>query len=369
MVKYEYLPLSASGRDSEGADRIQSPAGQPGADPGGDAQVQLPPDGQPALPDEGDVTSGDGSTQAEDALILQETISVPQHGSDAPAVPLPALFGGVLAALLAGVVIGKLLSSRKAGRKLAKSANAAVCGYDVLHEQGRRDSQQDAFCVTGQEPSGILAAVADGMGGLVNSGEVSQMLADALTDGFAPDPQISPVQQLQLTVQRAIEKVDALLQDRPSRSGSTLVVCLVQNGGLSWLSIGDSRIYLWRNGGLIQLNREHNFSHDLTLLALQGDLTLEEAGADPRRENLTSYIGRGFPRSVEWNEEPVSLLPGDQILLVSDGVYRALSQSELADCLAQSTAQKSVQLMDSLIQKKDFPNQDNYTGVVLRIGQ
>ena len=73
MVKYEYLPLSASGRDAEGADRIQSPAGQPGADPGGDAQVQLPPDGQPALPDEGDVTSGDGSTQAEDALCLLYT--------------------------------------------------------------------------------------------------------------------------------------------------------------------------------------------------------------------------------------------------------------------------------------------------------
>ena len=369
MVKYEYLPLSASGRDAEGADRIQSPAGQPGADPGGDAQVQLPPDGQPALPDEGDVTSGDGSTQAEDALILQETISVPQHGSHAPAVPLPALFGGVLAALLAGVVIGKLLSSRKAGRKLAKSANAAVCGYDVLHEQGRRDSQQDAFCVTGQEPSGILAAVADGMGGLVNSGEVSQMLADALTDGFAPDPQISPVQQLQLTVQRAIEKVDALLQDRPSRSGSTLVVCLVQNGALLAEHRGQPHLPLAERRTDPAQSRAQFFPRPDPSGPPGGFDTGRGWGADTRRENLTSYIGRGFPRSVEWNEEPVSLLPGDQILLVSDGVYRALSQSELADCLAQSTAQKSVQLMDSLIQKKDFPNQDNYTGVVLRIGQ
>ena len=238
----------------------------------------------------------------------------------------------------------------------------------VLHEQGRRDSQQDAFCVTGQEPSGILAAVADGMGGLVNSGEVSQLLADALTDGFAPDPQISLVRQLQLTVQQAIEKVDAALQSCPSRGGSTLVACLVQNGELAWLSIGDSRIYLWRNGGLIQLNREHNFSRDLTLLALQGDLTLEEVGTDPRRENLTSYVGRGFPGAIEWNEEPVSLLPGDQILLVSDGVYRALSQNELENCLYKSSAQETVQSMRTLIQKKDFPNQDNYTGIVIKIG-
>ena len=278
------------------------------------------------------------------------------------------MFGGVLAALLAGMVIGKLMSSRKAGRKPARSSNAAVCGYGVLHQQGQRDSQQDAFCVTGQEPTGVLAAVADGMGGLVNSGEVSQTLTEALAEGFAPEPQLPPVRQLQMAFQQAVGKVDALLRDHPSRSGSTLVACLVQNGGLSWLSVGDSRIYLWRDGGLIQLNREHNFFHDLTLLALQGDLTFEEAGADPRRENLTSYIGRGFPRSVEWNEEPVSLRPGDQILLVSDGVYRALSQDELTSCLCEPTAQESVQAICTLINKKAFPNQDNYTGVVLRIG-
>ena len=368
MVKYEYLPLSASDRNAEGSDQIQYSPGQPGADSGNDAQAQLPSDSQPVLPNEGGVSSENSGTQAEDALILQETVSVPQHGSDAPAAPLHALFGGVLAALLAGVVIGKLLSSRKARRKLAKSANAAVCGYDVLYEQGRRDSQQDAFCVTGQGPSGILVAVADGMGGLVNSGAVSQALTETLAEEFTPDPRFPPARQLQIAFQQAVGKVDALLRDHPSRSGSTLVACLVQNGALSWLSVGDSRIYLWRDGGLIQLNREHNFFHDLTLLALQGDLTFEEADADPRRENLTSYIGWGFPRSIEWNEDPVSLLPGDQILLVSDGVYRALSQDELTNCLYKGTAQKSVQSMHTLIQKKDFPNQDNYTGIVLRIG-
>ena len=367
MVKYEYLPLSASDRNAEGSDQIQYPPGQPGAEPGNDAQAQLPSDSQPVLPNEGGVSSENSGTQTEDALILQETVSVPQPESDAPVVPLPALFGGVLAALLAGVVIGKLVSSRKAGRKPAQSSNAAVCSYGILHEQGRRDSQQDAFCVTGQEPSGILAAVADGMGGLVNSGAVSQALTETLAEEFTPDPRFPPARQLQIAFQQAVGKVDALLRDHSSRSGSTLVACLVQNGALSWLSVGDSRIYLWRNGGLIQLNREHNFSRDLTLLALQGDLTLEEVGTDPRRENLTSYIGRGFPGAIEWNEEPVSLLPGDQILLVSDGVYRALSQNELGNCLYKSSAEETVQSMRTLIQKKDFPNQDNYTGIVIKI--
>ena len=132
MVKYEYLPLSASDRNAEGSDQIQYPPGQPGADPGNDAQAQLPSNSQPVLPNEGGVSSENSGTQTEDALILQETVSVPQPESDAPVVPLPALFGGVLAALLAGVVIGKLVSSRKAGRKPAQSSNAAVCGYGEI---------------------------------------------------------------------------------------------------------------------------------------------------------------------------------------------------------------------------------------------
>ena len=52
MVKYEYLPLSASDRNAEGSDQIQYSPGQPGAEPGNDAQAQLPSDSQPVLPNE-----------------------------------------------------------------------------------------------------------------------------------------------------------------------------------------------------------------------------------------------------------------------------------------------------------------------------
>ena len=368
MVKYEYLPLSASDRNAEGSDQIQYSPGQPGADSGNDAQAQLPSDRQPVLPNEGGVSSENSGTQAEDALILQETVSVPPAQIRCTSCSPPSFVRRSTGRAPCRGGDWETGVFQKSRTKPAQSSNAAVCGYGVLHQQGQRDSQQDAFCVTGQEPSGILAAVADGMGGLVNSGAVSQALTETLAEEFTPDPRFPPARQLQIAFQQAVGKVDALLRDHSSRSGSTLVACLVQNGALSWLSVGDSRIYLWRDGGLIQLNREHNFFHDLTLLALQGDLTFEEADADPRRENLTSYIGWGFPRSIEWNEDPVSLLPGDQILLVSDGVYRALSQDELTNCLYKGTAQKSVQSMHTLIQKKDFPNQDNYTGIVLRIG-
>ena len=204
------------------------------------------------------------------------------------------------------------------------------------------------------------------MGGLVNSGQVSGALIQCLTESYAPGGETPPARQLQLLLGQAVAAVEDLLRDSTAQSGSTLVVCLIRSGGLSWLSVGDSRIYLWRSGGLVQLNQDHDFHHDLTLLALQGDLTLEEADRDPRRENLTSFIGRGFPRKVDWNPEPVELLPGDKVLLVSDGVYRALSQAELAACL-EGGADTAADAIRTAVHKKQFPQQDNYTAVILAV--
>ena len=212
----------------------------------------------------------------------------------------------------------------------------------------------------------MLAAVADGMGGLVDSGQVSRSLIDALGGSFAPSDETSPARQLQLLFRQALERVENLRKGQTAQSGSTLVMGLIEGDGLSWLSVGDSRIYLWRSGGLIQLNRDHDFSHDLTLLALQGDMSLQETDQDPRRENLTSFIGRGFPRKVEWNPEPVSLCSGDKVVLMSDGVYRALSQEEMAGCL-QGDVSRAARALRAMVTKKALPQQDNFTAVILEI--
>lgn len=93
-------------------------------------------------------------------------------------------------------------------------------------------------------------------------------------------------------------------------------------------------------------------------------MTLREADQDPRRENLTSFIGGGFPRKVEWNPEPVLLLPGDKVVLMSDGVYRALSQQELARCL-RGGASEAARALRGAVMEKRLPQQDNFTAVVL----
>lgn len=316
-------------------------------------------------PEQSGIDPGHPETQApgaQDGQSIRQEVLLPAPASDPAAGSVTPFIIGVLAALvlcLLAALIRRLSRRRPATGRI-------TAGH--VQEVGARDSQQDAFGISGQDmgAQGALAVVADGMGGLVNSGQVSQELVSAMMDAWAPGDPTPPERQLQLLFQQALRRVDALLKDGTAQSGSTLVACLLQNGGLSWLSVGDSRIYLWRGGGLIQLNRDHEFHHDLTLLALQEEMTLAQADGDSRRENLTSYIGGGFPRKVEWNPEPVMLLKGDKVLLVSDGVYRALSQAEIASCLSKR-GKKSEALLCHAILQKQFPQQDNFTAIILNV--
>lgn len=321
--------------------------------------------GEKSLPEEVGFSEEETAAGQKGNILFQGTqAAAPPAVSSGAGALLPFSFG-VLVAL--GITALLLWLRHRYSGGIARWAPIG-CGLRTasVYELGARDEQQDAFCITGLETSksGVLAAVADGMGGLVDSGQVSRSLIDALGGSFVPSDELPPARQLQLLFRQALEQVENLRKGQTAQSGSTLVMGLIQGDGLSWLSVGDSRIYLWRSGGLIQLNRDHDFSHDLTLLALQRDMTLQDADQDPRRENLTSFIGRGFPRKVEWNPEPVSLCPGDKVILMSDGAYRALSQQEMARCL-RGNVSKAARTLRAAVIKKGLPQQDNFTAVIL----
>lgn len=356
----DQTPIPAPG--DQGAS-VETEGGVPGTLEGEDRE-ERPTEGQtPPAGEEGAASPG-ASGETGDGTAQTLTEMPPRQESGIPLLPLAAVCGAVV---LAAAAVWFHRRRRRASAGAAVNPGGEGCPRKIrgacLHELGDRDSQQDAFLLT-KEGQEVLAAVADGMGGLVNSGQVSSALVEALEEGWRRAEQCPPERRLQLLFRQALDRVEERLQNSTAQSGSTLVMGMVRDRALSWLSVGDSRIYLWRGGGLIQLSRDHDFHHDLVLLALQGDLTLSEADQDPRRDNLTSFIGRGFPRKVEWNQEPVPLRRGDRVLLVSDGVYRALSLEEMAACLDRPPEEAAAALGEA-VRRKAYPQQDNYTAVIL----
>lgn len=237
-----------------------------------------------------------------------------------------------------------------------------------IHDIGRRDYQQDSFGQTAVlRNTGILAVLADGMGGLSGGERVSQKIVmEALTFGSTLQANQVPtaLPGMVAGINRAVNQM--LGPKGLYTSGSTVVSALITGNALRWISVGDSRVYLYRDGQLSQLSRDHDLLQDWMPDILEGKRSMAEALRDPNGRKLTSFIGMGELRHVDYNRTPIPLLPGDRVLLMSDGVYGTVSDAEMAAILRDCG---SVQLAASHIGQRimgaALPYQDNYTLIVL----
>ena len=258
--------------------------------------------------------------------------------------------------------------------KDAPPAVSERIAIEKLHEQGRRKNQQDSFFVSPEEEAparelieqgpGLLAVVGDGMGGLSNGDQVSQTAVTAIANSFA-SLQGSPEEVLLTLLTQANAAVNAMLgPDGLYSGGSTLVMALLREGRFHYLSVGDSRVCLCRDGALFQLNREHIFRDELYLRAVNGETSVREALSHPQSAGLTSFLGMGQLKYADLPAQSIPIRPGDVFILMSDGVYNAIPEEELAGLLSRGPG--AAEALRAAIQDRDYSNQDNYTAVILR---
>lgn len=233
---------------------------------------------------------------------------------------------------------------------------------------GTRGNQEDSYAISNWKDGrviarqGILAAVADGVGGLGDGRLASNTLMRSFCNEFGRlDPNLSPSERLLELMSRGQREV-LQLNHGGKRCGTTLVCALIVENGLSCLSVGDSRIALYRSGSLLQLNREHTYGRDSDeKRALKPD---EAPGSGHKREAITSYIGKENLKQVDRTLSPIQLVSGDRVLLMSDGIFGALSDDELIAYLAQEPEQAAKSIIRAVENRAD-PYQDNATIVIV----
>lgn len=240
-----------------------------------------------------------------------------------------------------------------------------------VHNIGKRNYQQDAFGVSPLQDEklrhsrGVLAVLADGMGGMTNSGELSQAAVLAALRSFPQAPGGTGE-----TLASVAHSVLDMVQKRftGSGSGSTLVLANIRDGKLDFLTIGDSRIALLRDGALLTLNREHNYAAMLRHQAALGLIPWREVAENPRCRALTSYLGLADDPAMDFPAEPIPLNSGDKIVLMSDGVFGTLDDETLTRVLVRSpnVVEAAHKLEDAVLMEKKA-NQDNFTAVIIEI--
>lgn len=263
---------------------------------------------------------------------------------------------------------------RKHQRTVAPEPEAqSPLSYRIANLQGvgMREYQEDSFGfanvldVTQIRDKGLLAVVADGMGGMEGGKTASDMAVNAMRRGFEKLDYGSDL-ALQLTecAQKANGKIFEALG---GRGGTTLIACVFYSEKLYYVSVGDSYLCLKRNGQLYHLNRKHNVMYDEYLkLVRKQCIDSSTARENPEKDALTLFLGMEFVDEPDYFRRPLELERGDVVLICSDGVGGVLGDGEVLDCLSRTAPQEMCEQLESSILGKRLPYQDNYTALVIQ---
>ena len=237
---------------------------------------------------------------------------------------------------------------------------------------GHREDNQDAADVFGNEHATLLAVV-DGMGGHSDGALAAQLACQTLRDAFAAvdTPIADPRAFLRESIVDAHSAIAGLGvgQALESRPRATCAVCLQLGDRAFWCHLGDSRIYLLRNGAVQRRTRDH--SH-VEVLLQEGLITEDQIPTHPLRNFVEICLGGEADAPDVEVTAAVSLMPGDLMLLCSDGFWSGLTDARLTEVLDPTLEGFDLsaalrQLAEEAVETS-APTSDNTTAAAIYIG-
>lgn len=259
---------------------------------------------------------------------------------------------------------------------------AAFSHVGLVRENNEDRLEWQAFITQADTFQNVLLAVlADGVGGH-RAGEIAARIAvESVLRNFAACQSLEHPTEL-LTQAFLAANEDVLRQSQSnevwSGMGSTCVCALLINSRLYAANLGDSRLYLARGQRLQQLTYDHTWLEEIA--------RRDRNGADnigrrhPLAHVLNRYLGTTEPVQVDvrlrplsqnsnevgfsLGEEGLEMLPGDSLLLTSDGVSELLTNDEMAAVVTIGTPQEAAQNLVNLALEKG--GHDNASVIVIR---
>ena len=240
--------------------------------------------------------------------------------------------------------------------KVAERPNATAFGAEI---RGRRSEQEDSFRLRQFEDDGSwLIVLSDGMGGHAAGALASRIAAEGFLASFAAlKARSAPLEDALMTaLHDANDRIGHVQQAAPDAEGmgATLVAAYLAEAGVSWVSVGDSPLWVWRAGRLRRLNEDHS---------LRGLVRRDERGAS---NLLRSALGVPNIPLIDCHAVPEPVARDELVVVASDGIL-TLNEEQIGGYIAAHAHHGVEQLATGLLETVagiGRDNQDNCTVVL-----
>ncbi len=230
--------------------------------------------------------------------------------------------------------------------------------FGITHIGLVRKSNEDRYLIKKLKDESVLIAVADGLGGEVAGDYAAEIIREKLAglDSISRN-------NVQLELDQLARVIDHTIYTKGQENialegmGSTLVGILLRDRIAYWVHVGDSRLYLFRNGTLTQITEDQTLAR---FLLEEGEITAEELPTHYSRHVMDQCVGCGY---VEPETGRLEFLAGDVLVLSTDGLHRNINDHTI-DTILNMDSNLEIKAKALVKAALDAGGKDNITVVL-----
>ena len=234
----------------------------------------------------------------------------------------------------------------------------------------QRENNEDSFGYWEPEDDeqflrkGRLAIVADGMGGYEGGQEASHLAVETVSSFYRDLDSDDPQQTLNEALQTAHERVrqHGFAHPRLRGMGTTCTAIALVGHALHYVHVGDTRLYLVRDGQITQITHDHSY---VGRLVESGVISREEAEKHPQRNILTAALGTSADLIMESPGRPEQLQARDVLVVCTDGLWGQVHDEEILKVVQDKSPEAAGRELIELARERGGP--DNITLQILRV--
>jgi len=232
-----------------------------------------------------------------------------------------------------------------------------------LSDKGGRKTNED-YCESLSYNGFFCWVVADGLGGH-SSGEIASKTAvRSIIESFRNNQSVE-TKTIRGYIESASDAISGLIKEEPEKADmmTTVVILISDTKKAVWGHVGDSRLYLFRDGRVLSQTKDHSLVQKLLDI---GEINRQEMRSHPYRNRLLSAVGGERVVKFTLLDNPIELMKGDAFLLCTDGLWEYVSEIEMIADLARSLNPDDwLKQLQRRVVSRAKARHDNYTAIAI----